>query len=68
MLENFQIHKDTGNVSVLVAEKYQNEYIFILVLTGSKANARKTGFSFSILASRIVIKRRTSGHLVAIYS
>ena len=66
ILEKIKIHKDFGNIAVLVEDRLQTVYqTFVQVYTdGSKdPSTGTTGFAFNITALEVSVKRRTSDNL-----
>ncbi len=66
ILEKMQVHKDSGNIAVLIEDRLQTLYqTFVPVYTdGSKdSNTGSTGFASSIPSSQASVKRRKSDHL-----
>ena len=67
ILEKVQVHKDFGNIAVLVEDRLQTLYqTFIPEYTdGSKdPNTGSTGFALSIPTLKVSVKRRTSVYTV----
>ena len=66
ILEKIKIHKDFGNIAVLVEDRLQTVYqTFVQVYTdGSKdPSTGTTSFAFNIPALEVSVKRRTSDNL-----